>query len=155
MPVILVFLTLFVGIPLVELYFLIKVGSFIGAMPTILLTLFTAVLGGTLVRIQGLSTAMRVRESMERGEVPAIEMIEGVVLLASGVLLLLPGFITDVIGFVCLIPPVRRLMILALLKRKGVMRPPPGGAGHEHSPSSSGQPRIIDGEFTRDDDSRP
>lgn len=149
MPALLVFLTLFVGIPLVELYFLIKVGSFIGAMPTILLTLFTAILGGTLVRMQGLSTAMRVRDSMERGEVPAIEMLEGVVLLVCGFMLLLPGFVTDVIGFICLIPPVRRLMIVGLLKRKGVI----WGVGRGQNPrQEDSSQRVIEGEYHREDD---
>ncbi|MES9966284.1 MAG: FxsA family protein, partial [Sedimenticola sp.] len=64
-----IFLLLFVGIPLFELYFLIEVGSEIGALPTIFLTIFTAVLGGILVRMQGFSTALRVRDAMERGEV--------------------------------------------------------------------------------------
>ncbi len=141
-------LLLFVGIPLFELYFLIEVGSLIGALPTILLTVFTAVLGGALVRIQGFSTAMRVRAGMERGEVPAIEMLEGVVLLLSGILLLLPGFFTDLFGFLCLVPPVRRAMIVWFLKRSGTMRPV-AGAGPEAQP---GNPRVIEGEYHRDDD---
>ncbi len=140
-------LLLFVGIPLVELYFLIEVGSWIGALPTILLTVFTAVLGGMLVRLQGFSTAMRVRAGMERGEVPAIEMLEGVVLLLSGILLLLPGFFTDLLGFLCLVPPIRRAMIVWFLKRSGTMRPDPGA-----DPQKPGEHRVIEGEYRRDDE---
>lgn len=144
----LLLLLLFVGIPLFELYFLIEVGSQIGALPTILLTVFTAVLGGILVRLQGFTTAMRVRAGMDRGEVPAIEMLEGVVLLLSGILLLLPGFFTDLFGFLCLIPPVRRAIIVWFLKRSGTIHPVPG-SDPEQQP---GNPRVIEGEFHRDDD---
>ncbi|WP_428608508.1 FxsA family protein [Sedimenticola sp.] len=141
-------LLLFVGIPLVELYFLIEVGSQIGALPTIFLTVFTAVLGGALVRLQGFSTAMRVRAGMDRGEMPAIEMLEGVVLLLSGILLLLPGFFTDIVGFLCLVPPVRRAMIVWFLKRSGTLRPAPG-AESQPPPETH---RVIEGEYRRDDE---
>jgi UPF0716 protein FxsA len=141
-------LLLFVGIPLVELYFLIEVGSRIGALPTIFLTVFTAVLGGLLVRLQGFSTALRVRAGMERGEVPAIEMLEGVVLLLSGILLLLPGFFTDLFGFLCLIPPVRRAMIVWFLKRAGTLHPAPGNDPQQRNTEH----RVIEGECRRDDE---
>lgn len=143
-----IFLLLFVGIPLTELYFLIEVGSRIGALPTIFLTVFTAVLGGMMVRMQGFSTAMRVRSGMERGEVPAIEMLEGLLLLISGILLLLPGFFTDLFGFLCLVPPIRRAMILAFLKRSGVMQP---GQGVNRETEQRSH-RIIEGEYRKHDD---
>ena len=116
----LLFLLLFVTIPLVELYLLIEVGAEIGAVPTIGLTVATALLGGVLVRLQGFSTALRVRQGLERGEVPAVEMLEGLVLLVTGVLLLLPGFFTDAVGFLFLVPPVRRAALGALLRRMRV-----------------------------------
>ncbi len=142
------FLLLFVGIPLFELYWLIEVGSYIGAIPTIFLTVFTAVLGGLLVRMQGLATAIRVQKSLAMGEIPAIEMLEGVVLLASGFFLLLPGFFTDILGFLLLVPAIRRWLVLVFLKRTQLMQPPqqpPGSAGRDH-------PRIIEGEYHRDDE---
>ena len=142
---------LFVGVPLVELYFLIEVGSEIGAIPTLFLTVFTAVLGGMMVRLQGFSTALRVRDAMDRGEMPAIEMLEGAVLLAAGVMLLLPGFITDALGFLCLVPPVRRALLLAFLRRSGVMQqqtPRSPDSGNESTP------RVIEGEYTREDEDR-
>ncbi len=146
----LIFLLLFVGIPLVELYLLIEVGSEIGAIPTLFLTVFTAVLGGLLVRLQGFTTALRVREAMDRGEMPAIEMLEGVVLLVAGIMLLLPGFITDAIGFLCLVPPVRRGLLLAFLRRSGVL----SSSGPSHGPDSESRPRVIEGEFKREDDGK-
>jgi UPF0716 protein FxsA len=141
----LIFLLLFVGAPLIELYVLIEVGSGIGALPTILLSIFTAVLGGWLVRYQGLSVLFRVRNMLDAGETPALELLEGAVLLVTGLLLLLPGFITDAFGFVMLIPPVRRLMIVRLLRRRGVLRP---GAG---SPGPDPNKGYIEGEYRRED----
>ncbi len=146
----LIFLLLFVGIPLFELYWLIEVGSYIGTIPTIFLTVFTAVLGGLLVRMQGLATAIKVQKSMAMGEMPAVEMLEGVVLLACGFLLLLPGFFTDVIGFLALVPGVRRWAILAFLKRAQIIQPPPPPPPQDETERH--RPRIIEGEFRRDDD---
>ena len=141
-------LLLFVGIPLIELYFLIKVGMEIGAFPTIFLTVFTALLGAWMVRHQGFATLNRVRESMQRGEVPALEMLEGTVLLICGFLLLLPGFVTDAIGFVLLVPPLRRWLLTTGLQRAGILHPVrPGKAG-----DSSQHQRVIEGEFRREDD---
>jgi len=146
-----IFLLLFVGAPLFELYFLIEVGSAIGAIPTIFLTLFTAALGGFLVRMQGFTTALRVREAVARGEVPAIEMLEGLVLLLSGLLLLLPGFFTDALGFLALVPQIRRWVIVAALRRAHIIHP----AGHgTKSPGPQGRGRVIEGEFHRHEDER-
>ncbi len=144
-----IFLLIFVGAPVVELYFMIQVGAEIGAFSTVMLVLFTAALGGVLVRVQGFTTAMRVRESMGRGEVPAIEMMEGLLLLVAGLSLLLPGFITDALGFICLIPAARRGMVLWFLKRSNVIFP----AASSVRPQSRPDPRIIDGESRREDDS--
>jgi UPF0716 protein FxsA len=144
----LLFLLLFVGIPLLELYWLIEVGSHIGAIPTIALTVFTAVLGGMLVRMQGLATAMKVQQSMAMGEMPAIEMMEGAVLLACGFFLLLPGFLTDILGFLALVPNIRRWAILAFLKRAQIIQPHP----QSHAEAETDRPRVIEGEYRRDDD---
>ena len=145
----LIFLLLFVGIPLTELYFLIKVGAQIGALPTIFLTLFTAGLGGYMVRRQGFSTLRRVREMMDRGEMPAIEVMEGAILLVCGVLLLLPGFITDGVGFLFLVPPVRRWLLTAGLQSSGILHPI-----HPEPPGRRQAPDVIEGDFKREDDER-
>lgn len=143
------FLLLFVGAPLVELYFLIQVGSVIGALPTIALSILTAVLGGALVRMQGLAVIMRVRESLDRGEAPALALIDGAVLLMCGFLLLLPGFVTDIAGFLLLIPPLRH----ALIRRYVQLMPLERDVGQE--PDGDGRmghrPRIIDADYRRED----
>ncbi|MCB1728666.1 MAG: FxsA family protein [Gammaproteobacteria bacterium] len=143
----LIFLLIFVGAPLLELYLLIEVGSVIGALPTIALSIFTAVLGGLLVRIQGFGVLFRVQAAMERREVPALELLEGAMLLLTGLALLLPGFITDAVGFLLLIPPLRRWIIVRWLKARGSLRPAAGGPGGPQSRPD----RIIEGDYRRDD----
>lgn len=146
MPLLVLFLV-FVGAPIFELYLLIELGSRIGALPTIALTVFTAILGGVLVRIQGLSVLMRVREAFANDEVPAIELIEGAVLLGTGVLLLLPGLATDVLGFLLLISPLRRSLIIGVLQRRGKLRPTVS-RGAQGATNRQG---YIEGEYRRED----
>ena len=110
MPILPLFLILFIGVPLVEIYLLIEVGSVIGALPTVLAVVFTAVLGVTLIRIQGFSTLQKAQNSMNQGVLPATEMIEGLMLLFAALCLLIPGFFTDAVGFLLLIPPLRTLI---------------------------------------------
>ncbi|MGI9310252.1 MAG: FxsA family protein [bacterium] len=105
------FFALFLAVPLVEIYLLIQVGGVVGAGLTIVLVVATALLGAALVRAQGFSTWARVQSQLARGEVPAMEMFEGMVLFVAGALLLTPGFFTDAIGFACLVPPLRRRLI--------------------------------------------
>ena len=145
-----IFLLLLVGAPLVELYVLIEVGSQIGALPTILLSVFTAILGAALVRLQGVSVLLRVQETLARGEAPALEMLEGAVLMMAGVMLLFPGFITDIIGFLMLIPPLRRRLIVAVLRNSGTLTPAPSATPGEQE--SVRRLTIIQGEYRKEDD---
>ena len=127
MPIGQILFLAFLLVPIAEIYVLIQVGGLLGALPTIALVVFTAVLGSMLIRSQGLATLARVRTSMARGEVPAVELLEGMCLLVAGALLLTPGFVTDSVGFTLLVPPLRRAMILSLLER-GVLRPAPNAS---------------------------
>ena len=140
-------LLLIVVAPLVELYFLIEVGSFIGALPTIALSVLTAITGGYLVRRQGFSTLRRVQASLDRGETPALEIVEGGILLLAGFVLLLPGFVTDALGFLMLVPVLRRRFIALFLARMERHRQ----ALNARSTHGQG-PRVIEGEFRREDD---
>ncbi len=138
------FFLLFIGTPLIELYFLLKVGSMIGALPTILLALFTAALGGYLVRAQGLSVLMRVRAMLNQGVMPAFEMFDGAILLLCGFSLLLPGFVTDVVGFLLLIPSLRHALIrryIAVLPASGPV--PSGGVRRQE---------FIEADYRHEDD---
>ena len=112
-----IFAVLFFVIPLIEIYLLVQVGGVIGVLPTILLVVLTAVLGAFLLRQQGLSTLARFQQSMGQGRLPATELLEGVILLVGGALLMTPGFFTDTMGFLCLLPPSRKLLVAALVKR--------------------------------------
>jgi UPF0716 protein FxsA len=141
-----ILLIFFLFVPLIEIYILIKVGAVLGALPTITLVVFTAVLGALLIRLQGFSILSRVRSTLGRGEVPAIEMMEGVVLLISGALLLTPGFFTDTVGFLCLIPSLRRRFIVWFIRRHTM-----ASRSSYHADGDRG-PRIIEGESWRVDD---
>jgi UPF0716 protein FxsA len=104
------------SVPLLEIYLLISIGRLIGAGSTVLVVILTAVLGAWLLRLQGLSTLARVQAATQNGEIPAVELVEGLILLTSGILLLTPGFFTDAIGFACLVPGLRGMAAKALLR---------------------------------------
>lgn len=108
---------LFIVIPIVELYCIISVGEQIGALWTVVLVLLTAVIGVNLLRFQGMTTLARAQQNMAQGKMPAMEMMEGVALALAGVLLITPGFITDTIGFLLLMPGSRRIIIRYILSR--------------------------------------
>jgi UPF0716 protein FxsA len=141
-------LLLFLLVPLIEIYVMIKVGGIIGALPTVLLVVLTAVAGATLARFQGMATLQRLQATMARGEAPAIEMVEGVLLLVGALLLLTPGFITDLLGFACLIPITRRALAFRALRRFTVVTP----AGSGQKPPGGDPSRTLEGEFHREDD---
>ena len=133
-----ILLLLFILVPLVELFVLLEVGGTLGALPTVGLCVLTAILGAALVRAQGLSTLAQMQASVQRGELPALALLEGAVLLLVGVLLLTPGLVTDALGFLCLIPPFRRAMILNGLRNRLRAAAERAGAGV-----------TIEGEFRR------
>lgn len=108
MRIVQVIFLFFLIVPFVEIYLLLQIGGIVGVFPTVLLVVFTAVLGAWLLRQQGFSTWQRLQANLAQGKVPAYEMIEGPLLLIGGALLLTPGFFTDALGFACLIPQVRR-----------------------------------------------
>ena len=143
---------IFLFIPIIEIYFLIQVGSAIGAGFTIFAVVFTALLGAYLVRAQGLSTLGKVQSQMAAGNVPAMEMMEGLFLLVAGALLLTPGFFTDAIGFVMLTPPLRRWMIKSALNRSiasGFYRTQCGMPGTTQVDDE----HIIEAEYTVEEES--
>ena len=143
--------------PLIEIFILIEIGSVIGAVPTIGLCILTALLGAALLRHQGIRTLQRARTNLDRGTVPALEMLEGVALAVGGLLLMTPGFFTDAIGFACLIPFTRRLLVGMVLKRVHIVYGPIEGSTRRHPPTgkggAGGEPRVIEGEYQRRDDS--
>ncbi|WP_294949286.1 FxsA family protein [Sulfurivirga sp.] len=103
-------------VPAVELFFLIQVGSVIGALPTIALVLLTALVGAWLMRQQGLMTLQRLQVQLAQGMVPEQAMLEGALILLGGMLLLIPGFITDALGLALLLPGVRHRLAARWLR---------------------------------------
>ena len=108
---------LFIGLPLLELYILIKIGSRLGAFLTIGLVIFTALLGLLLARFEGLRTLHQIRQSLSQGIVPAEEMVDSVLIFVGGVLFVVPGVITDIAALVLLIPFTRTIFKRWLRRR--------------------------------------
>jgi UPF0716 protein FxsA len=146
-----ILLLLFIIMPILEMWLLITVGGAIGALPTIGLVFLTAFIGLILLRIQGFSTLLRAREKMATNQVPAREMADGLFFAVGGALLLTPGFVTDAIGFACLTPGIRTLVIHFFSKH--VFQ-----SGRVNVYSASRQPnsrsggKTIDGDFERHSD---
>ncbi len=122
------FLILFIILPIAEMWVLIKVGSAIGALNTVGLVLLTAIIGLALLRQQGLETLLKANQRMEQGELPAEEIIGGMLLAMGGVMLLVPGFITDAMGLVCLLPFTRKRIVQAMIRNGAMMGGTAGGS---------------------------
>jgi UPF0716 protein FxsA len=135
----------FIVVPFVEIYVLLQVGAVIGPFPTIFMVVFTAVLGAWLLRMQGFATWRRFQESLARGEIPAYEIIEGPIILVGGALLLTPGFFTDILGIVCLIPATRRKIAAYIIEKYLFQQ-----SGAFGKKSASGHD-VIEGEFKKED----
>jgi UPF0716 protein FxsA len=108
---------LFVALPVAELVVLLRIGSWLGALPTILLVLATGVIGASLARSQGLATLRGIQQELAAGRPPVTQMIDGFLIFAAGLLLLTPGVITDAFGVILLLPPGRALLRHILARR--------------------------------------
>ena len=165
---------LFIIIPIIEISVLIHVGEWLGVWPTIGIVIFTAWLGAKNVREQGIATMTSVQNKMAQGEMPSDEIVTGLILLVAGVLLVTPGFVTDIFGLSLLIPRVRAALVESVKKHVIVNQMSAGASfnqqttgfsgnvyEHEHqtnaptSPSSLSDKKhngeTIEGEFERKD----
>jgi UPF0716 protein FxsA len=115
MPLFLVLL--FIVVPIVELYVIIQVGGAIGVLPTIALLIADSVLGSLLMRHQGRSAWRRFNAALTEGRIPHREVLEGALVIFGGALLLTPGFVTDILGIILLIPPTRALVRQIVARR--------------------------------------
>lgn len=138
-----ILLLLFVVVPVAEISLLIDIGSSIGLGNTILIVIFTAILGAWLVRQQGFATLFKVQQEMNAGRLPAMELAEGVLLLFAGAVLLTPGFITDAVGFALLTPPIRRALI-SWVAKKGIIQ----AQAANYNSSGKAKSKVIEGEFS-------
>jgi UPF0716 protein FxsA len=152
----------FIAVPIIEIALFIQVGGFLGLWPTIALVLITAFAGASLVRTQGLMTLMSVQQRVQKGELPAQQILEGVMLAVAGVLLLTPGFMTDLMGMLVLLPAPRAKIAKYLMTKMVVSSNVQSSfqnqsfEAHARSPFERDEERrggnTIDGEYERKDD---
>ncbi|RLM20584.1 membrane protein FxsA [Brenneria alni] len=141
LPLLLIFLFAYIEISL-----FIQVAEVLGVAMTLLLVVFTSCVGVSLVRNQGMKTIVQMQQKMALGESPAAEMVKSVSLVLAGFLLLIPGFFTDFLGLLLLLPPVQKRLTLKLMPHLHIWR---SGSG---APPSDGN--TFEGEYQRKDDGR-
>lgn len=134
----------FIAIPLIEIGLFIQVGGFIGLWPTLGIVLLTAIVGSWLVRMQGALALAQLRGSLNELRDPTEPIAHGAMILLAGALLLTPGFFTDAMGILLLLPPVRAAVLRHLAARVRVSRFTVGGAAPRREPH---RPDVIDGEY--------
>ena len=116
---------LFLAVPFAELYVIFKVGSLLGIVPTIALLIVMSVVGAALVKREGIGVLRRAQQRMNAGQVPGRELVDGVLILFAGALMLTPGFLTDCVAILLLIPPVRagfRAYAIRKLRNRVIIR---------------------------------
>jgi len=144
----------FIVVPIVELYVIIQVGSAIGGWETIGLLVLDSIVGAWLVRREGFSILAKVQASLANGELPTNALIDGLLVLVAGALMLTPGFLTDGLGLVLLLPPTRAIVRAALKKRfaghvtiaGGPYGAPFGGPGFTEARGTETTVRDTDGD---------
>ncbi len=146
MKIVQVLFLFFLIIPFIEIYLLLQIGGVIGILPTIFMVVFTAVLGAWLLRRQGLATWMRFQENLNKGVMPAYEMIEGPILLVGGALLLTPGFFTDALGFACLVPQFRKKIARYVIENHMLQ-----AAGFRPPQNHQNPQDVIEGEYKKEE----
>jgi UPF0716 protein FxsA len=129
-----ILLVLFIAVPVIEIGLFIQIGGFLGLWPTIALVLVSAVVGASLVRSQGIRTLLTVQQRLQQGELPAQQILEGVLLAAAGVLLLTPGFLTDAMGMALLLPLPRAMVARRLMSKISVTNHFQGGFNYQTGP---------------------
>jgi UPF0716 protein FxsA len=128
-----ILVALFIVVPIVELYVIIQIGGLIGIWPTIALLLADAILGSMLLRQQGRSAWRRFNAALAERRFPALEVADGLLIAIGGTLLLTPGFITDIVGLLFLIPPTRaivRRMLKGIVGKRILLMGGPAGTAY-------------------------
>ena len=132
------FLLLFIGVPALEIFTLIKIGGQIGALNTVSLIFLTAFVGLYFAKQQGLKTIKSGASNLYQNKIPIYEIISGASIGIAALLLIIPGFITDILGFLILIPITRKILINLLIKKK------------KNGFVNEGDKKILDGEIIED-----
>ena len=152
------FATLFVALPMVEIYLIVQLGQVVGPWWTIALLVGAGVLGSWLVKREGGRAWRALTEALRSGRVPSRELADGALILIGGTLLLTPGFVSDVVGLVCILPfarPLPRQLLTRVIARRLLVSGPyrgPGGPGRPSQPPRGGDddappdPGVVRGE---------
>lgn len=148
------FFAIFIVIPFIEIMIFMMVGDQVGLMNTLFMALLTAVIGGLIVQYQGLHTLAHIRVALQRGQLPLNDLFDGICLVAAGALLITPGFLTDTIGFLLLIP-LARTGLRHLIKRYTRWEDLPGGDDTAYQHARPRNSDIIDADYERVDDEAP
>ena len=149
-----ILVALFIVVPIVELYVIIQIGSLIGVWPTIALLLADAILGSMLLRHQGRGAWRRFNAALAERRFPGKEVADGLLIAIGGTLLLTPGFVTDILGAIFLIPPTRaivRRLMRGYVGRRFVVMGAPGGFGTTGGPGTSSSGHGYDYEGTAEE----
>src|SRR3954451_15709531 len=136
---------LFIVVPIAELYVILKVGDLIGILPTVALLVADSLLGAWLMRSQGRVVWRRFQQTMEAGRLPHREVLDGVLVIFGGAFLITPGFLTDIVGVLLLLPPTRALFRRWLIRRGGRMFGISVATGRRGDVPPSGQDGDVEG----------
>jgi UPF0716 protein FxsA len=151
---------LFIVVPIAELFVIIQVGEAIGVLPTIALLIADSILGSLLMRSQGRAAWRRFNAALAEGRIPHREVLDGALVIFGGALLLTPGFLSDILGLLCLLPPTRALLRGVVARRVlprvvvgglGGFGPPGSGAGGASRPRSRAGGADVEGTATEVD----
>ena len=150
-------IAVFIAVPILELYVIVKVGGLIGVLPTLVLLFAMSVLGATLLRHQGRGAWQRFNAALAARRFPGREVADGLMITVGGVLLLTPGFITDAVGLLLLLPPTRALarrLLQAYVARRFLVVGVSGmrGGPRGHDPGPAGRSYDYDGTAEEIDD---
>ena len=152
-----IFILLFISVSIIEIAVLLQVGGLIGGLNTLLLIVATAVVGAVLVKQQGIQNWLAMQRKLARGQPPALEMVSGILIFLAGVMLITPGFVTDLIGLAFLLPASRKVIVGYLLKHLFVHGKARftqfqfrqrGSFHQQEDPHQSSKGTVIDGEYS-------
>ncbi len=144
-----------VAVPIIEIGLFIEVGGMLGLWPTLGIVVLTALIGTMLMRAQGISTLQRLQSNIEAGKNPTDPIAHGAFILVAGLLLLTPGFFTDTIGLLLLVPPVRKTLIAAISARIMSGNASFATSYKTYSQNTNSPPTsstIVEGEYEVEDD---
>ena len=139
-------LIIFIILPIIEISIFIQVGGFLGTFNTILIIFLTAAVGVYFVRQQGFRTFQKISSELQNQQIPVQGMFDGLVILVAGILLVTPGFLTDIIGFLGLVPQTR-VFLLGIIKKIFLQR-----YSNVHKQYKKGMDETIDGDFIEIED---